>query len=123
MSAKLYAELAWLPRPPEDFTTQCRGVLGTEGSLGLHIQALARHALDENQLIRLARLIAKAREKQLSLSPLVPFRLGIISNATSHFIVPALVASAARHGIALECCEANFDQGVQEALSPTSMIN
>src|SRR5277367_6737711 len=123
MSAELYAELAWLPQAAEDFTTQCRGVFETEGSLGLNIQALARHALDENQLIRLARLIAKAREKQLSLAPLVPFRVGIISNATSHFIVPALIASAARHGIALECSEADFDQVVQEALSPTSAIN
>jgi FkbH-like protein len=123
MSAELYAELAWLPQPPKDFAAQCRGVFEMEGSLGLNILALARHALDENQLIRLAKLVAEAREKQVSLCPLVPFRLGIISNATSHFIVPALVASAARHGIALVCCEANFDQAMQEALSPTSAIN
>src|SRR5277367_1046322 len=123
MSAELYAELAWLPQAAEDFAAQCRGVFEKEGSLGLHIQEFASHALDESQLSRLAKLIAKAREKQLSLSPLVPFRLGIISNATSHFIVPALVASAARHGIALECCGADFDQVVQEALSPTSAIN
>jgi FkbH-like protein len=123
MSAELYAELAWLPRAPEDFAGRCRGVFATEGSLGLHIQALARHGLDENQLSRLAKLIVDARGQHLSLSPLVPFRLGIISNATSHFIVPALIASAARHGIALECCEANFDQAMQEALSPTSAIS
>ena len=123
MSSELYAELAWLPRPPEDFAAQSRGVFEMEGSLGLNIQALARHALDENQLSRLTKVIAEAREQGLSLSPLVPFRLGIISNATSHFIVPALVASAARHGIALECCETDFDQGVQEALSAASAIN
>jgi FkbH-like protein len=123
MSAELYTELAWLPRPPEDFAAQCRHVLETDGDLGLRIQALARHALEENQLVRLAKLIAEAQQETRSLSPLVPFRLGIISNATSHFIVPALAASAARHGIALECREANFDQVVQEALSPASAIN
>jgi FkbH-like protein len=58
-----------------------------------------------------------------SLAPLVPFRLGVISNSTSHFIVPALVGTAARHGIALECIEANFDQVIQDALSPDSEIN
>jgi FkbH-like protein len=65
----------------------------------------------------------KAREAGKSLAPLVPFRLGIISNATSHFLVPALEATAARHGIALECIEADFDQVMQEALSPQSTIN
>jgi FkbH-like protein len=124
MGAGLYAELAWLPRPPEDFYARCRSASEEEeGSLGLSVQALARYALDENQLIRLAKLVAGARQRRPSLSPLVPFRLGIVSNATSRFIVPALVASAARHGIALECCEANFDQVVQEVLSPTSAIS
>jgi FkbH-like protein len=123
MGAGLYAELAWLPRPPEDFPARCRSASDQEGSLGLRIQALARYALDENQLNCLARLIAGARQRGPSLSPLVPFRLGIVSNATSQFIVPVLVASAARHGIALECCEANFDQVVQEALSADSAIS
>jgi FkbH-like protein len=123
MGAGLYAELGWLPRPPADFSARCQSVSEQKEGLGPSIQALARHALDENQLLRLARLIAQAREQDLSLSPLVPFRLGIVSNATSQFIVPALAASAARHGIALECCEANFDQVVQEALSPDSAIS
>ena len=123
MGTGLYAELAWLPRPPEDFHARCRLLSEREGDLGLGIQALARYALDENQLIRLAKLIGEAREQRRSLSPLVPFRLGILSNATSRLIVPALVASAARHGIALECCEADYDQVVQEALSPESAIS
>jgi FkbH-like protein len=123
MGAGLYADLAWLPRPPADFSARCQSVSEQKEGLGPSIQALARHALDENQLLRLARLIAQARRQGLSLSPLVPFRLGIVSNATSQFITPALVASTARHGIALECCEANFDQVVQEALSPDSAIS
>jgi FkbH-like protein len=123
MGTWLYTELAWLPRPPEDFRARCRSLSGQEEGLGLRIQALARYALDENQLNRLAKRIARAQERGLSLLPLVPFRLAIVSNATSQFIVPALVASAARHGIALECCDANFDQVVQEALSPASVIS
>jgi FkbH-like protein len=123
MGAGLYAELAWLPRPPEDFHARCRNVSEQEGGLGSSIQALARYALDENQLARLAKLIGEARQQRRSLAPLVPFRLAIVSNATSQFIVPALVASAARHGIALECCEANFDQVAQEVLSADSAIS
>jgi FkbH-like protein len=123
MGASLYAELAWLPRSPEDFSASCRSLFDREEGLGLGIQALAHHALDENQLLRLAKLINEARERRLSVSPLVPFRLGIVSNATSKFIVPALVASAARHGIALDCCEADFAQVAQEALSPDSALS
>jgi len=123
MSNTLYTELAWLPRAPEDFSTQVRGLQATEADLGAAVQRLANHRLDENQLNKLAKAIDKARAAERPLVPLVPFRLGIVSNATSHFIVPALVATAARHGIALECIEADYDQVMQTALSPDSAIN
>jgi hypothetical protein len=67
MGAGLYADLAWLPRPPADFSARCQSVSEQKEGLGPSIQALARHALDENQLLRLARLIAQAREQDLSL--------------------------------------------------------
>jgi FkbH-like protein len=38
-------------------------------------------------------------------------------------IVPALVASSARHGIALEVIEPSYDQAAQEALTPDSRVN
>jgi hypothetical protein len=119
----LHAGLAWLPPPPKDFAAQCRD-LGedTAEHLGRRVQALARYGLDENQLDRLARAIARARECGRSLAPLAPFRLGLVSNATTHLLVPALVATAARHGIALVCIEAEYGQVMQEALSPASTL-
>ena len=123
MSQKLYSKLAWLPAPPPDFAARCRMLAGGEADLGPRLQALACFGLDENQLTRLARTIDQARQEGRSLAPLEPFRLGIVSNATSHFLVPALVATAARHGIALECLEAGFDQAMQEALSADSPLN
>jgi FkbH-like protein len=123
MSNHLYSQLAWLPAAPEDFSAQCKALLDDTTDLGKRLQRLANHALDENQLNRLAKVIQKARDAKHSFAPLVPFRIGLISNATSHFIVPALVATAARHGIALECIEADYDQVMQEALSPDSVIN
>ena len=38
-------------------------------------------------------------------------------------IMPALVATAARHGIALEVIQPSYDQVAQEALSPDSKVN
>jgi FkbH-like protein len=121
MSNDFYERLAWLPPPPEDFATRCRAAQVGVPELGRRLRALATAALDENQLTRLAKVIERARGS--SLAPLTPFRLAVISNSTSHLIVPALIATAARHGIALECIEADFDQVVQEALSPDSLIN
>ena len=116
MTFDLYAGLRWLPAAPADFATQCRALPGSPDAIGRQAQRLASHALDENQLNRLANALGKARAAGVSLSPLTPFRLGIVSNATSHFLVPVLVATAARHGIALECIEADYDQAMQAAL-------
>jgi FkbH-like protein len=123
MSESLYAELEWLPRPPEDFSKRCRELRETTGEVGREVRALAAFGLDENKLTRLASSIESVRGRAGGLLPLTPFRLGIISNATSHFLVPALVATAARYGIALECVESNYGQVMQEALAADSMIN
>lgn len=123
MSEQLYTELQWLPRPPEDYSKRCRALRETVGEVGREIRALASFALDENKLVKLANSIESLRPTPDFLRPLMPFRLGIVSNATSHFMVPALTATAARYGIALECIEANYGQVMQEALAPDSMIN
>ena len=91
--------------------------------LGIELQALASPALDLNQLTKLAKILDKARENGKSLSPLIPFRLAVLSNSTLDLIVPALVASAARHGVALEVIQPSYDQVAQEALKPDSKIN
>lgn len=123
MSEQLFSELQWLARPPQDFSKRCRALRESVGEAGRDIRALASFALDENKLVKLANSIESLRARPGSLQPLTPFRLGIISNATSHFMVPALTATAARYGIALECIEANYGQVMQEALAPDSMIN
>ncbi len=92
-------------------------------ALGRELQALARYALDLNQLTKLAKLIGRARSEGKSLQPLTPFRLAVLSNSTTGMIVPALIASAARHGVALEIIEPSYDQVAQEALTPDSSVN
>lgn len=118
----LHVSLAWLPRPPEDFATLCRGALASAEDLGTRLQWLASHALDEIQLNQLARQVARARRAGCSLAPLTPFRLGLISTANTDFIYPPLVATALRHGIALECIETPFGQFAHQALSSDSEI-
>ena len=119
----LYAELKWLPRGSEEFSVKLKAAGSFDGPLGRELQALATPALDLNQLTKLAKFIAKARGKGKSLDPLSPFRLALLSNSTTDLIVPALEASAARHGIALEVIQPAYDQVAQEALTPNSKVN
>jgi FkbH-like protein len=119
----LYSNLEWLPRAPSDASGRIRSLANVPGPLGLAVRSLASHALDLNQLTKLARVIDQVRAQHKALDPLIPFRLAILSNATVELIVPALVATAARHGIALEVIQPLYDQVAQEALTPDSRIN
>jgi FkbH-like protein len=119
----LYSELQWLPGSPPDFSERVRSIGNSPFPFGSEVRALASYALDLNQLTRLARAIGKARVEGRSLDPLVPFRLAILSNSTVDLLVPALIASAARHGIALEVVQPAYDQVAQEALTPDSKVN
>ena len=87
------------------------------------MQVLASFALDLNQLTKLAKAIGKARSEGKSLDPLRSVPAGSLSNSTFDLIVPALIASAARHGIALEIILPSYDQVAQEALTPDSKVN
>lgn len=119
----LYAGLEWLPSVPPEFSERLKALGKSTEPIGREARFLASHSLDLNQLTKLAKIIEAARTAGRSLEPLVPFRLALLSNSTIDLIVPALVASAVRHGIALEVIQPSFDQVAQEALTPDSKIN
>jgi FkbH-like protein len=119
----LYSELLWLPRFPDDFNRALK-VAGNNGSsLGADLRFLASFALEANQLAKLAKKVVDTRAQENLLHPLVPFKLALLSNGTIDMIVPALIASAVRHGIDLEVIQPHYDQVAQEALTPDSKIN
>ncbi len=122
MASSLFADLSWLPEAPQDFNTQCRELLASGSDPGRRIRALANARLSENQLLRLGKTIVKAREAGLSLTPLDPFRLAVLSNATTDFLIPSAIASAARHGIDAVVDSFAYGQVMQEVLSPESAI-
>jgi FkbH-like protein len=118
----LYEDLLWLPRPPADFGARCKAALASGGADGAAFRALAGHALDVNQLGRLAKAIGAAKAAGADLHPLVPFRLGLLSNATTGFLAPALVATAPRFNLALDIVETPFGQAMQQAIDPKSEL-
>jgi len=122
MSENFYEELKWLPRSP-DFTEKCRGLISDKHNLGERLREIAGYYLSENQLSRLCKTVEKLKDANCDLHPLTPFKLGIIGNVTTHFIVPSLISTALRYGIILECIEGNYDQALQESVDPLSAIN
>lgn len=119
----LYTDLQWLPSPPSGFRARLNALLASTDPIGRELQSLAAHALDVNQLTKLARAVDGARVEGKSLEPLQRFRLAVLSNSTIDLIVPVLIASAVRYGIALEIVQPSYDQVAQEALTPDSGIN
>src|ERR1700753_2963115 len=122
MSDTLYRDLEWLPRPPGDFSQQCRELSDSELP-GEGARLLASAGLNVNQLTRLGRAITKLQAQERDLSPLRPFKLGLLGNGTLDFLLPALTASAARQGILLSVIKADYDQVLRGAMSPDSEIN
>jgi len=116
------SDLYWLPQPPADWRARAGAVLQQEDRVGPALRRLATYALDLNQLGRLAKVVTAARAGGHDLKPLTPFRLGVVSNSTFGLVAPALVASALRHGIALEVIETAYDQAIQVALDPDSVL-
>ena len=117
----LHQNLSWLPPTPASFAATCRQLPeGKHADIGAYLRFQASHALDLNDLNRLSRAMAKL---DLSGSSLMPIRLGVLSNSTTEYIVPAIVATGARYGLNIIPTVADYGQVAQTALDPNSAIN
>jgi len=123
MDRDLHRDLSWLIACPDDFNRLCRATLEAPGSFGAEIRKLAGYSLDADRLIRLAKTIASGLAKRYDFSPLAPFRMSLVGNGTSEFIRAGLIATAARHGLALDCAAAGYGQALQDSLQPDSAIH
>ena len=123
MPDNLYADLAWLAPAPEDFKAQVRNLASAGQGTGSIARRLATHALDFEQLRRLGAVLDRLEADGVSLAPLQPFRLAVVSNATTDLLVSAFRASAARHSIDLRLHVADYGQAHQAILDPTSDLH
>jgi FkbH-like protein len=116
------ADLPWLMPAPEDFRAQCRKVETSDHPTGADICRLANHQLDVNQLVRLAKTVELAKPRIERGAALVEFRVALISDTTVDFLVPALVASTARHGVLLDVVHPGYGQVAQAVLDRGSIL-
>lgn len=119
----LHAQLDWLLPAPPNFSEHVKAIRAMTGDTSAEIRALANHALNANQLLRVGKLIDEARQRDGNNGALQPFKLGIISNATTEFNAPAIIGTGARFGFAIEIVATGYGQFMQLALDPHSVIN
>lgn len=108
----IYEELSWLPPAPADFPQRlARAITGQD------LAQLATYSLDDNQLRRLSKKLDELKKSDRYAASLRDVTLGIVSNATTQLVAPALKGSALRFGLALEVVQTEFNQIAQIAYS------
>ena len=84
---------------------------------------LASHRVDSPQAGLFGRALKRLKANGADLTPMAPFHLSILSNATVDLLGDELPIAAARHRIALSLTIAPFDQIFQQAVDGTSELH
>jgi FkbH-like protein len=122
----MLTSLDWLEAGPHDFREQLRTLQGNLTAMpGNDFAALlvnlANHALDENQLVMLARL-AKDLFRSGAAPPLVPVKLGVFGDGTLSLIAPVISGSGLRHRLLIETLEGEFNRALLDATDPSGPV-
>lgn len=115
MSRDFYRHLGWLEKAPPDFREQLDAIERHPSPSSI-LRRLASSSLDTDQLRMLARRMDRARAAGTDFSPMVAYKLGIVSNTTTDLIVPALRGTALRYGIVLDVVAAPYGQIMNVAM-------
>jgi FkbH-like protein len=116
--------LDWLPAAPADFRARIGSLKKDPCSDNAadRLIELANAALDENQLNRLAAIAGAFVKCGQVPRGLTGLRLGVLGDGTLSLLVPALVGTALRHGLLLDVTEGAYNNAVQEAMDPSSLM-
>jgi len=117
MTNNIYECLSWLPEAATDFS---RSV--SAATTGAELQELAKFALDQNQLGKLANRLSYLRTNGFSLAPLVSVNIGLVSDSTTGLIASALIGTALRFGISLTIEQTEYNQVAQTAFSTENIF-
>jgi FkbH-like protein len=112
-------DLSWLLAAPQDFRSQC----AAPDASALSLIKLANHALNSSQLMLLSSAWDRLEVATKQVVGLTPFRLGILSNATTDFLPSVIRATGLRYALNLEVVTGDFDQVLAQAADPLSAIN
>jgi FkbH-like protein len=115
----LHQSLAWLKPAPRDFRARLKAACELSDP-GNALRALCGHALGSDQLEAVSRVLRQMPEAVASLQP---FKLGLLGNGTLDYVRAAIEGTGPRFGFTIRCVRGDYDQVLQDALSPTSAVN
>lgn len=123
MTAQL-SEMPWLPDTALDWIDQCKNIKPdrVHGPVGFELQRLALFKLDGLHSRQLKRTAKKLRAAGYDMSPLSPFKLGIVASNTFDLVQDYLEAAAIRHGVLLDVIPSPYGQIMQSILNPDSFV-
>ena len=124
MASQLFADLAWMQRPPADFGRQCRSVLEGNDNAGQRLRALANCALDTNRACPAGRRGQNRRvRRDVRWHHSSHFVLDWSATARSMWSPRRSMPRAARYGIDMDCVTTEYAQADAERPSPDSHVN
>lgn len=116
MSAGSLVSLDWLERPPAELRQRIRALgTGEEKVPAADLAALARTALNLDQLISLARAVERLGDR-IDTAGLSRVKLALMLDGTADFLPQALRVTGLRHGLWIDVYTPPYGQAMNEAM-------
>jgi FkbH-like protein len=119
--------MSWLEVTPGDFNAQVKALrqdLREHSGISAveRVVALARCALDENQLSKMSDLAAALRNSRAEVPGLTRLKMGLFGDGTLSLLASAIVGSGLRYRLLFETLETQYGSALLDALDPASPI-
>jgi FkbH-like protein len=118
MTQESMIDLPWLVVPAADIREELRALRRADAVAWEQVERLSRLRLNAVQLGQLAKSAGRALPQ-----PSTQVSLGVVTNATSELLAPAIEGTAPRFGMSLRALTHPFGTFSQQALDPNSEIN
>ena len=119
----LYRDLLWLPPQSPDFVARCRNLPKAMAAAGNECRELATARLNIEGLHKLANAMDRAAAQDVSMKPLDPFNLGLVSNATTSFLPSCIRGTAPRFGLDVTIYSGGYGQAMQALIDADSALH
>ena len=117
--------MEWLQAAPATFNDELRALraalsVDPRGKVAEALARLANHALDENQLVKLARLAKDFAAAGGAAPPLTYLKVGLFGDGTLSLLAPAIAGSGLRHRLLIDTFVGGFNQALIETVDPSN---
>ena len=116
--------MSWLEAAPRDFRNELRTLQNAPfgDELAMRLFRLANFALDENQLIHLARAAESCFAGRAAPPPFVALRVGVVGDGALSLLAPAIAGSGLRHQLFMTTFVGEYNRALLDALDSSGSL-